>query len=189
VVRALESLAIGLVGFAACYTPPRPYCGFLCGPNGECPDDYACSASFVCRLTSAPASVTCGPDAAVIVDSPPPTDVLTEGDFTPPTVMTVSPTPGAVDVAKTTVVTVTFSEPVLNVSSGTFFIYASGFGLDASVTFSSMATTSYTLTPNNPLPGNTQIFVGLSNSIYDVAGNTLLTDSSGIATYSFTTEP
>jgi hypothetical protein len=74
----LRWLATMTIAAAACYTPPEPACGFVCGPNGACPPDYTCAASdHRCHLDSAPATLTCDPpppDAAV-ADAPP-VDVL-----------------------------------------------------------------------------------------------------------------
>jgi hypothetical protein len=53
-----------ILGLAqGCYTPPEPDCGFVCGPNGECPDDYSCAADNVCHRKGAPATLTCTTNA------------------------------------------------------------------------------------------------------------------------------
>lgn len=62
--RAL--LAVALALGAGCYNEPRPVCGFFCGPNASCPDDYACNAEGRCVLDGTPASTVCpGVDAAI----------------------------------------------------------------------------------------------------------------------------
>ena len=58
-------VALGLSSIVpACYSPPEPACGFTCGPNGACPDDYSC-LSGRCVLAGA----SCGAvDASVLRD-------------------------------------------------------------------------------------------------------------------------
>jgi len=74
-MRAL--LAVALALGAGCYNEPRPVCGFFCGPNASCPDDYSCNAEGRCVLVGTPASTVCaGLDASVdappdMVDAPP----------------------------------------------------------------------------------------------------------------------
>jgi plastocyanin len=61
---------------AACYSPPKPDCGFLCGPQGACPQGYTCGADNVCKRNGTPDSLVCPPpvDAAIrdarVIDSP-----------------------------------------------------------------------------------------------------------------------
>lgn len=69
----LALAAGGLLWLAlpGCYDLPEPQCGFRCGPDGACPDDYTCNPSDGrCHLNSAPASLVCGTvDAAVPADA------------------------------------------------------------------------------------------------------------------------
>jgi hypothetical protein len=66
-VGALLSLAL-----PGCYDVPRPECGFRCGPDEACPEDYTCNPSDGrCHLDGAPPSLVCGP-----VD--PPIDAATD---------------------------------------------------------------------------------------------------------------
>jgi len=60
------ALAAALGAFyAGCYAPAEPACGFRCGPNNACPDDYACAGDGVChRNGSQPDLVCLTPDAA-----------------------------------------------------------------------------------------------------------------------------
>lgn len=68
---ACASLCLALlVGLAVlvgpgCYDPPKPDCGFVCGPGGACPDDYTCAADNRCHRNGTPASLMCAtsPDA------------------------------------------------------------------------------------------------------------------------------
>ena len=56
----------GRVGLAllavvtACYSPPEPDCGFMCGPDNACPADYTCADDNQCHLNSASPSLVCG---------------------------------------------------------------------------------------------------------------------------------
>jgi NAD(P)-dependent dehydrogenase (short-subunit alcohol dehydrogenase family) len=68
---------------AACYSVPTPDCGFLCGPNGACPDEYTCADDHRCHRVGAPADLVCStPDAAIdaMVDAMPdaPVDAMVD---------------------------------------------------------------------------------------------------------------
>jgi hypothetical protein len=68
------TLLVALSGaiVAACYDVPRPACGFLCGPDGACPDGYACASDQVCHVAGSPDSLVCPhPDAALPADAAP----------------------------------------------------------------------------------------------------------------------
>jgi hypothetical protein len=67
-------LAPALLG---CYDIPKPRCGFRCGPDGACPEDYTCAPSDGrCHLDGSPPELACegparpdgpaAPDAAVV---------------------------------------------------------------------------------------------------------------------------
>ena len=54
----------------ACYDVPRPACGFVCGPDGACPDGYRCAADRSCHRDGAPADLVCvTPDALLPIDA------------------------------------------------------------------------------------------------------------------------
>ena len=57
------------LGIDACYNPPKPECGFVCGPAGECPDDYHCDVDKRCHLIGTLTSLMC-------VDAGPPPDTM-----------------------------------------------------------------------------------------------------------------
>lgn len=44
---------------SACYSPPEPACGFVCGSGGACPDDYTCASDNICHRNGTPATLTC----------------------------------------------------------------------------------------------------------------------------------
>jgi hypothetical protein len=144
----------------------------------------------VCRLESAPASVTCGADASIGADSEGPGDVL-GGDTTSPTIVISVPAPGATNVARASSITVTFSEPVFDVSPSSFYAYADALVVDGSIMAvgSPPDFTSYAFTPDAPMPGNTNVTVVLTSVIHDTAGNALVTTGAGSLNYTFTTEP
>jgi hypothetical protein len=52
-VLALGALLM-LFGTQGCYSTPTPDCGFTCGANATCPDEYVCGANNRCRLPSVP---------------------------------------------------------------------------------------------------------------------------------------
>jgi len=41
-MASLVALAVGAI-VPACYSPPQPACGFVCGAGGACPADYTCA--------------------------------------------------------------------------------------------------------------------------------------------------
>lgn len=58
-------VVLGGAIIAACYDVPTPDCGFLCGPNGECPGGYTCADDHHCHRIGTPADLMCTtPDAA-----------------------------------------------------------------------------------------------------------------------------
>ena len=80
-------LALGALlaaALPACYDIPRPQCGFRCGPDRACPEDYTCNTSDGrCHLDGSPVSLVCG-----TVDA---------GVDTPPDMVTDAPTDAATD--------------------------------------------------------------------------------------------
>ena len=47
------------VGVSACYSPYQPDCGFICGADGACPEDYTCGADRVCHLNGTSPNKVC----------------------------------------------------------------------------------------------------------------------------------
>jgi hypothetical protein len=71
---ALAAGALLVLALPGCYDVPKPQCGFRCGPDESCPEDYTCDhADGRCHLDGSPASLVCGtvdaaiggPDAAI----------------------------------------------------------------------------------------------------------------------------
>jgi hypothetical protein len=58
----------------ACYTVPRPDCGFICGPGEACPDGYTCADDHRCHRIGAPDDLVCA-----TVDAPLPVDASPDG--------------------------------------------------------------------------------------------------------------
>lgn len=66
-VRSIALLVVlGGAIVAACYDVPTPDCGFRCGPDSACPDNYTCASDHHCHRIGTPANLVCStPDAAV----------------------------------------------------------------------------------------------------------------------------
>jgi hypothetical protein len=268
--RIIVALCLGLVTAGACYSPPHPECGFVCGTSGQCPADYSCnSVDRVCHLNGSSPTMLCAHDAAVGSEPPPPDaasfhvlgteptngdihasrtqDILAQFDrsamagtitnvsflvtkggvaqggvvsyvdgpnsahFTPspalppgatilvqltsdilsnqseslqpytfsfttiddvaPTVVTTSPLDMATNVLVSSVITVTFSEPVANVSATTFAVTQGATTITGTLTSGDAIT--YTMTPDADLPAASVITVSLTAGITDVANNPL----------------
>ena len=172
------------LGLAACYSPPQPECGFVCGANGECPEDYTCASDGICHLNGSSPSTICRPDA--MVDAPRPIDAPpADADNTPPMVIATVPANVAMDVPVTTTIDVTFSEPVINVASPTTF-RASINSVTVDGTVTSGDATTFVFTPAADLPAATTIDVQLLFGIEDTAGNAM---SPPTFYFHFTTAP
>jgi hypothetical protein len=67
-VRWLATVLIAAGWSWSCYGAPEPACGFICGSDGACPDDYTChSDDRRCHLTdgsavSCPSGIDAGAD-------------------------------------------------------------------------------------------------------------------------------
>jgi hypothetical protein len=73
-IRGLLGLILWLP-LPACYDVPRPQCGFRCGPDEACPEDYTCNPSDGrCHLNSAPPSLVC----ATVDAATPPSDAASD---------------------------------------------------------------------------------------------------------------
>jgi hypothetical protein len=106
----MTQLACLLVVIASCYRPPQPACGFVCGANGACPEDYACAEDNRCHLAGVgslcESAVDAGPDSPFV-----PSDVALLDAQTFPLIDILSefPQPGSVGNPVDTPITVTFS--------------------------------------------------------------------------------
>lgn len=100
-------------------------------------------------------------------------------DTTGPRIQATSPVSGALDVPLSSVIEVTFTEPVAvgSVSPASFRVAAAGSFLLGTFTFAS-GDTRVRFTPTSPLPPDAAVLVELTSAITDVAGNPLA-DSSG----------
>jgi hypothetical protein len=57
---AAMAMFVSLPAVGACYSPPEPDCGFVCGPAGECPEDYTCDAAeHFCHRNGTPSTLIC----------------------------------------------------------------------------------------------------------------------------------
>jgi hypothetical protein len=175
-------LAICLGLMTACYSPPQPDCGFLCGAGGACPADYHCAADSFCHRDSSPMSTVCAVDARP--DTPKPIDAMpADADRTPPQVYQTSPAMDATGVPTTTVIEVLFSEPVMGVTTSTFLVTQSSISIAGTVTMNG-SSYDYYFTPSAALPASTQIDVQLTAGIYDTSFNPLIAYA-----FTFTTAP
>lgn len=179
-VRArILAICLGLV--TACYSPPKPDCGFRCSVNGECPSDYFCASDQICHHIGTPESTVCAVDARP--DTPHPIDAVPhDADTTPPQVFQTMPAQNVAGVATSTTIRVEFTEPVLNVNTSTFLVSANSVPISGTVT--KIDFWNYEFTPTALLPANGTIAVTLTNGIYDQSGNPL-----GSYTYNFMTGP
>jgi hypothetical protein len=75
-VAAVIMFALSGAITVACYTVPRPDCGFICGPGNACPDGYTCADDHRCHRIGAPDDLVCATiDAALPVDASPDAEV------------------------------------------------------------------------------------------------------------------
>lgn len=156
--------------FAACYSPPRPDCGFLCSSAGACPTDYHCAADGVCHRDGTPADTSCGRDAGIdarIPDAP-------AGDFTPPQVTLIVPGGNETGILVSATIQAGFDEDVLNAEQALTLRYGAGAGeaVAGTVTYDPALRVA-TLTPTDPLIGNTAYAANVSTIVTDLAGNAL----------------
>ncbi len=111
---------------------------------------------------------------------------MTAPDTSPPTVLVVTPTNGAANVAVGTTVTVTFSEPMnaATINSTTVNVKAASSGalVGGSIAYDA-GTNTATFTPSSPLAFSTGYTVTVTTGAKDLAGNSL----SGTVTSGFTT--
>ena len=159
--------SVSLVAVAACYSPPKPDCGFICGAGGACPTDYFCAHDGRCHLNGT--SETMCADAG-IPDSFP-IDVAAP-DLTAPTVVSTDPANAATGIALDKLITVTFDEPVTFVSMSTFVTMG---GSALTGTMAATSGTTYVFTPDAPWPAASTIDVTLASTITDLSGNPLTT--------------
>ncbi len=146
----------------SCYDAPRPSCGFVCGPAGECPTGYRCSVDSRCYLEEARIN-----DCTLFPDG---------GDTVPPSVISTIPAAGTSHPIDDPVI-VRFSEPVIGVNATAFRLaLRSDFGEDAlipgTVTYDRQLGQA-TYDPTESLPEGATISVMLSRSITDLAGHKL----------------
>lgn len=106
----------------------------------------------------------------------------TETDTTPPVLVLISPAENAVNVPVSSLILVTFSEPVdsASVTASSFIVTASGVVVTGAL---SVAGAAATFTPAIDLPYGAVITLQLTSAIHDTAGNPL-----SAATYSFIIE-
>ena len=112
------------------------------------------------------------PDARV--DGPIDYDAIDyDADVTRPDFAVIDPAMGSTNVPVTTPVSVTFTEPVLNVDTTSFYAMFSITNLPGAVTSSDNIT--WTFTPTNDWPAASVISMTLTSAITDFSGNHFIT--------------
>src|SRR5258706_14934196 len=147
------------LGLIACYQPPHPNCGFVCGFAGACPADYTCATDNICHYNGAPAGTACYADAARGLDSP-------DADLVPPMVSFTVPAADATGVSRTADITVTFDQPVTNITNASFFVTGGQLG---TVSYDPGMGTAH-FAPSPPLPAGALVTVILTNAIHNSPG-------------------
>jgi hypothetical protein len=103
------------------------------------------------------------------------------GDTTPPTVLSVAPSDGAIDVGRNTDVVVTFSEAVMGVDAASFLLNADGGNGDCSTLGASVPGTItsnpgadvWSFDPDGNLDRGVTYCVTVTTAVQDLAGNAL----------------
>jgi hypothetical protein len=162
-------LAICLALTTACYSPAEPDCGFACR-EGVCPGNYFCAPDKFCHKNGTSPTASCGFDARI--DSPRPIDApRPDGDITPPALLSSMPTNGETNIPLTGVIHVFFTEPVTNVTTGSFLVSTGSSGIPGTVQTQDPA--HWVFTPTSLFPATSTIDVHLTSLIMDYAGNVL----------------
>jgi len=177
-VRRPAVVALFLVGvlgmLGGCYDVPRPVCGFYCGPDYACPDDYSCHGGR-CILNSAIPTLDLDDLGASceLVDAggPPPDDVELFDVPVGPTVVDHVPDSDDDDVAIDASIMVTFSEPVTQVVAGSISVVEqSPFSPFIDGTLTQPTATTAVFTPTEPLAMGAAYTVSVSSPISDLDG-------------------
>lgn len=176
-VRRPAVVALFLVGvlgvLAGCYDVPKPVCGFYCGPEATCPDDYACQRGR-CILNSALATLDpddLGASCELVDAGVPPQDVETFDTPVGPTVVDHVPHDLDDDVAIDTVIAVTFSEPVTQLEPGSITVFEqSPSNPVVAGTITQPTSTTAVFTPAEPLAMGAAYAVYVSSPIADLDG-------------------
>jgi hypothetical protein len=150
------------LSLAACYQPPHPNCGFVCGADFACPEDYTCAADGICHWNQAPTGTTCYADARPAPDA-------TDANLTPPMLVSTTPLGGASNVSRTEDITATFDQPITGVSPVSFLVYNNAPQLTGNVTYDIGTQTAH-FTPVPPLPAGAGIQVTLTTAIHNNLG-------------------
>lgn len=159
-------LVLGVTALVACYSPPHPACGFICGTGGACPDDYTCARDNYCHLNGSPATLVCMVDAAI-------PDAGPDADLTAPRVISSVPNDGAINVARNIVITATFDIDVAGVDATSMLASVPVAGSLAGTVFYDAPSHTASFMPATLLPPGTFITVHLTSAIHRPGGNPL----------------
>lgn len=157
--------------------------GSLASSNGGRTWTFTPSAAFA---NNAPVVVTLSTAIMDLIGNPlaaPVTFMFTTvPDTTAPAVMSTMPAANATSVAITSTIAVTFTEPVMNVTTSSFAVTSGG--AVAGTLASSNGGRTWTFTPSAAFANNTTVMVTLTTAITDTASNPLAP-----VTFMFTTVP
>ncbi|HLL24795.1 MAG TPA: Ig-like domain-containing protein [Kofleriaceae bacterium] len=143
-------VAVALV-LAGCYDVPKPDCGFRCGPDRECPEEYVCGSDNRCRREGTDVTLTCATPDAFSLYSPRVSDYRPRDGVTVPTL---------------TEIVVTFDVDVDNVSPETFLVADATGPVGGTVTYD-RDTYKARFTRDVGLPALQLITVTLTDAIVD----------------------
>lgn len=173
-VRVLGPICVVLAGLTACYSPPEPNCGFICGPGGACPDHYACNSNGQCQRLGSPATACNTVDSGVGFDEGSFDVQFADADVTGPTVTSIFPGADTTTSDHFANVYVYFSEGVYSVDSNTFQVTIAAVQVPGTVSPASLeGGSAWAFYPSSAYPGNTEVDIQLTGGIYDYAGNPL----------------
>ncbi|MBA3393821.1 MAG: Ig-like domain-containing protein [Deltaproteobacteria bacterium] len=162
-------LSVGLVlmlgvALGGCYGPPKPDCGFRCGPAQACPADYTCGNDNRCHLNGSSPTLQCGTADASVADAP--------SEMYSPRVILISPGRGESEVGFDRPILAGFDVDVMGVSELSFLVSATGVPVSGTVTYEPSEHRAIFF-PSR-LPTSSQIDVTLTPAIRDPAtGRTL----------------
>jgi hypothetical protein len=159
-------LAVSVV--AGCYSPPRPACGFACGPGGACPAGYTC-ADGICGTGDLPVGVSCG------------TPAMPDAAINGPHVLQVVPFAGETDVGVDVIPVVYVDTFLENVTHHTVYMIA-GASLVAGNPNYLAQSTQLSWIPASQLSADTTYTVKITGAVTDEIGDPL-----GPYHWSFTT--
>jgi Big-like domain-containing protein len=155
-----------LLCLGACYSPPRPDCGFICSSSGACPDGYTCNAGdHRCHADGTPPTLMCVMPDAAIPDSP-------DADVQAPRVIATTPVNNATSVPRDQAISVTYDHALqsASVNLSTVNVVAGGLGATGILSYDG-PTRTVAFMPTPPFPAGATVVVSLSSGIFGTNGS------------------